>query len=212
MVGYCYVLCAAVLWGLIGPLSKLAFAAGMTTAKAARFTDTRGGIVFDNIIAPLPDAAGVPRGAVLFARDVTALTRARERAEAANRAKNVFLATMVPAVFFRGRGLFEKSPLPRPPSRKNVQRGWCLRKYAACDRREPVPIERLGRGGLGENLSPERFSPGCLLLILLPGLGVPVVGELAVLDHPDDVVGAGFAVGGELDLLGGAVHGCGRPR
>jgi len=66
----------------------------MTTAKAARFTDTRGGIVFDNIIAPLPDAAGVPRGAVLFARDVTALTRARERAEAANRAKNVFLATM----------------------------------------------------------------------------------------------------------------------
>jgi len=35
MLGYCYVLCAAVLWGLIGPLSKLAFAAGMDTLEVA---------------------------------------------------------------------------------------------------------------------------------------------------------------------------------
>lgn len=35
MVGYGYVLCAAILWGLIGPLSKLAFAAGMDTLEVA---------------------------------------------------------------------------------------------------------------------------------------------------------------------------------
>lgn len=66
----------------------------MTTGRSVRFADTRDGIVFDNVIAPLPDATGVPRGAALFARDVTDLTRARERAEAASRAKNAFLATM----------------------------------------------------------------------------------------------------------------------
>jgi len=35
MPGYGYVLCAAILWGLIGPLSKLAFAAGMDTLEVA---------------------------------------------------------------------------------------------------------------------------------------------------------------------------------
>ncbi len=35
MSGYLYVLVAAVLWGLIGPLSKLAFAAGMDTVEVA---------------------------------------------------------------------------------------------------------------------------------------------------------------------------------
>ncbi len=35
MVGYLYVLCAATMWGLIGPLSKLAFAAGMDTVEVA---------------------------------------------------------------------------------------------------------------------------------------------------------------------------------
>ena len=35
MVGYLYVLCAASLWGLIGPLSKLSFAAGMDTVEVA---------------------------------------------------------------------------------------------------------------------------------------------------------------------------------
>ncbi len=35
MAGYAYVLCAAALWGLIGPLSKLSFAAGMDTVEVA---------------------------------------------------------------------------------------------------------------------------------------------------------------------------------
>jgi DME family drug/metabolite transporter len=35
MVGYAYVLCAAIMWGLIGPLSKLSFAAGMDTVEVA---------------------------------------------------------------------------------------------------------------------------------------------------------------------------------
>jgi len=66
----------------------------MATGLAVRFTDSRDDIVFDNVIAPLPDAAGLPRGAALFARDVTTLTRARERAESAHRATNAFLGAM----------------------------------------------------------------------------------------------------------------------
>jgi len=66
----------------------------MATGQAVRFTDSRDDIVFDNVIAPLPDAAGLPRGAALFARDVTTLTRARERAESAHRATNAFLGAM----------------------------------------------------------------------------------------------------------------------
>jgi DME family drug/metabolite transporter len=40
MAGYLYVLCAAALWGLIGPLSKLAFAAGMDTVEVAFWRTT----------------------------------------------------------------------------------------------------------------------------------------------------------------------------
>lgn len=40
MAGYLYVLCAASLWGLIGPLSKLSFAAGMDTVEVAFWRTT----------------------------------------------------------------------------------------------------------------------------------------------------------------------------
>ena len=66
----------------------------MATGQSLRFSDERGGIVFDHIIAPLLDADGTPRGAALFARDITDIVRAREAAEAANRAKSEFLATI----------------------------------------------------------------------------------------------------------------------
>lgn len=46
MVGYVYVLCAAVLWGLIGPLSKLAFAAGMDTVEVAFWRTTLAWFLF----------------------------------------------------------------------------------------------------------------------------------------------------------------------
>ena len=59
-----------------------------------RFSDERGGVVYDHILTPLPDASGLPRGAALFARDITAIVRAREAAEAANRTKSEFLANI----------------------------------------------------------------------------------------------------------------------
>ena len=46
MVGYVYVLCAAALWGLIGPLSKLAFAAGMDTLEVAFWRTTAAWVLF----------------------------------------------------------------------------------------------------------------------------------------------------------------------
>jgi len=46
MVGYIYVLCAAALWGLIGPLSKLAFAAGMDTVEVAFWRTTMAWVLF----------------------------------------------------------------------------------------------------------------------------------------------------------------------
>jgi PAS domain S-box-containing protein len=66
----------------------------MDQGSALRFSDERAGIVFDHIITPLPDAAGAARGAALFARDITAIVRAREEAEAASRAKSEFLANI----------------------------------------------------------------------------------------------------------------------
>ena len=62
--------------------------------QPVRFTDERDGIVFDNIIAPLPSVAGASDRAVLFARDATEFVRAREAAEAASRAKSDFLANV----------------------------------------------------------------------------------------------------------------------
>lgn len=46
MLGYCYVLCAAALWGMIGPLSKLAFAAGMDTLEVAFWRTTLAWFLF----------------------------------------------------------------------------------------------------------------------------------------------------------------------
>jgi len=46
MAGYVYVLCAAALWGLIGPLSKLAFAAGMDTVEVAFWRTTLAWVLF----------------------------------------------------------------------------------------------------------------------------------------------------------------------
>ena len=62
--------------------------------RPVRFTDERSGILFDIIIAPLPAAPGTPGRAAVFARDVTEIIRAREAAEAANRAKSDFLANV----------------------------------------------------------------------------------------------------------------------
>lgn len=46
MSGYLYVLAAAALWGLIGPLSKLSFAAGMDTVEVAFWRTTLAWILF----------------------------------------------------------------------------------------------------------------------------------------------------------------------
>ncbi|MFP5259882.1 MAG: PAS domain S-box protein [Acidobacteriota bacterium] len=66
----------------------------LSTGRPVRFTDERDGIIFDHIIAPLPQAAGQPGRAALFARDATQFVRAREAAEAASRAKSNFLANV----------------------------------------------------------------------------------------------------------------------
>jgi len=68
MAGYAYVLCAAALWGLIGPLSKLSFAAGMDTVEVAFWRATLAWVFFagqaiknrETRIAPrdLPAVAG----------------------------------------------------------------------------------------------------------------------------------------------------------
>ena len=68
MVGSLYVLCAAALWGLIGPLSKLSFAAGMDTVEVAFWRTTLAWLLFagqaiinrETRIAPrdLPAVAG----------------------------------------------------------------------------------------------------------------------------------------------------------
>lgn len=46
MVGYAYVMCAALMWGLIGPLSKLSFAAGMDTVEVAFWRTTLAWFLF----------------------------------------------------------------------------------------------------------------------------------------------------------------------
>ena len=46
MSGYLYVLAAAALWGLIGPLSKLSFAAGMDTVEVAFWRTTLAWFLF----------------------------------------------------------------------------------------------------------------------------------------------------------------------
>ena len=66
----------------------------MASGQSRRYTDEREGIIFDHIVTPLASAAGMPRGAALFARDITDIVRAREAAETANRAKSEFLANV----------------------------------------------------------------------------------------------------------------------
>ncbi len=66
----------------------------LATGRILRFTDERDGVVLDNIVAPLPGRDGAPGAVALFARDATALVRAREEAEAANQAKSRFLANL----------------------------------------------------------------------------------------------------------------------
>ncbi|WP_156955615.1 sensor histidine kinase [Solidesulfovibrio alcoholivorans] len=66
----------------------------ITAGRILRFTDERDGVVLDNIVAPLPGREGAPGRGALFARDATALVRAREEAEAANQAKSRFLANL----------------------------------------------------------------------------------------------------------------------
>jgi PAS domain S-box-containing protein len=62
--------------------------------RRVRFTDERAGILFDIIMAPMPTPPGsVPRAA-MFARDATAMIRARQAAEAASQAKSDFLANV----------------------------------------------------------------------------------------------------------------------
>ena len=66
----------------------------LATGEALRFTDARDGFVFDHSMTPLPDVAGHPRGVALFSRDITDIVRDKEAAEAANRAKSAFLASI----------------------------------------------------------------------------------------------------------------------
>ncbi len=46
MIGYLYVLAAACLWGLIGPLSRLAFASGWTPLEVAFWRAALAGLLF----------------------------------------------------------------------------------------------------------------------------------------------------------------------
>jgi signal transduction histidine kinase len=62
--------------------------------RRVRFTDERAGILFDIIAAPLPTPPGAAPRAAIFARDVTAMIRARQAAEAASQAKSDFLANV----------------------------------------------------------------------------------------------------------------------
>ncbi len=66
----------------------------MASGQSQRYTDERDGVVYDHIVTPLAGAADRPRGAALFARDITDIVRAREAAETANRAKSEFLANV----------------------------------------------------------------------------------------------------------------------
>ena len=66
----------------------------LESGRIVRFTDERDGLVYDHVVAPLPpDPDGTTRAA-LFARDTTDLVRAREAAEAGNKAKSEFLANL----------------------------------------------------------------------------------------------------------------------
>jgi PAS domain S-box-containing protein len=62
--------------------------------RRMRFTDERDGILFDIIMAPMPTSPGSPPRAAMFARDATAMIRARQAAEAASQAKSDFLANV----------------------------------------------------------------------------------------------------------------------
>ncbi len=62
--------------------------------RRVRFTDERAGILFDIIAAPLPTPPGTAPRAAIFARDVTAMIRAKQAAEAASQAKSDFLANV----------------------------------------------------------------------------------------------------------------------
>lgn len=66
----------------------------LASGSIIRFTDEREGVIFDHVVAPLPEVADKPARAALFARDTTDLVRAREAAEAASRAKSEFLANL----------------------------------------------------------------------------------------------------------------------
>ena len=66
----------------------------LATGRILRFTDERDGVVLDNIVAPLPGRDGAPETVALLARPATARVRAREEAEAANKAKSRFLANL----------------------------------------------------------------------------------------------------------------------
>ncbi|WP_300160928.1 PAS domain S-box protein [Solidesulfovibrio sp.] len=66
----------------------------LATGRIQRFTDERDDVVLDHVVAPLPGSDGVAGRVALFARDATALVRAREEAEAASQAKSRFLANL----------------------------------------------------------------------------------------------------------------------
>ena len=66
----------------------------LETGRIQRFTDERDGVILDHVVAPLPGSDGAAGRIALFARDATALVRAREEAEAASQAKSRFLANL----------------------------------------------------------------------------------------------------------------------
>ncbi|QAZ69327.1 sensor histidine kinase [Solidesulfovibrio carbinolicus] len=80
--------------GRVGELRLAQLHRAVKLGRRVRFTDERAGILFDIIAAPLPTPPGFPPRAALFARDVTAMIRARQAAEAASQAKSDFLANV----------------------------------------------------------------------------------------------------------------------
>lgn len=85
---------AAIFPGPVGENRLAHLRRALDLGRRVRFTDERAGILFDIIVAPLPTPQNQAPRAAIFARDVTAIIRAREAAEAASQAKSDFLANV----------------------------------------------------------------------------------------------------------------------
>ena len=80
--------------GKVGELRLAQLRRAVELGRRVRFTDERAGILFDIIMAPMPTPPGNAPRVAMFARDATAMIRARQAAEAASQAKSDFLANI----------------------------------------------------------------------------------------------------------------------